>query len=316
MQNKQTRQGYADALIELGEEMPELVVLDADVAKATKTCDFQKVFPNRFFNCGSQEQNLLSVAAGLALEGFVPFASTFGVFATCRAGDQLRNSIAYPKANVKVAATHCGSSTGGDGASHQANEDIAIARSFPNMTVIVPGDYEEAKLATKAAAKFTGPVYLRFGRDTYPVVESIHGDFIIGRAKVLRDGLDVTIVTTGIMVNEGLQAAEILDAKGYSAFVIHMPTVKPLDGEVLVKAARQTRGVVTAEEHSIIGGLGEAVAGFICEAHPLPVRRVGVNDIFGESGTSQELLDLHGLRAATIVKNALMILEGDGKVVA
>jgi transketolase len=313
MRNKQTRQGYADALIELGEEMPELVVLDADVAKATKTCDFQKVYPTRFFNCGSQEQNLLSVAAGLALEGFVPFASTFGVFATCRAGDQLRNSIAYPKANVKIAATHCGSSTGGDGASHQANEDIAIARSLPNMTVIVPGDYEEAKLATKAAARFTGPVYLRFGRDTYPVVESIHGEFIIGKAKVLREGLDVTIVTTGIMVNEGLQAAEILDAKGYSAFVIHMPTVKPLDGEVLVKAARQTRGVVTAEEHSIIGGLGEAVAGFISEAHPLPVRRVGVKDIFGESGTSQELLDLHGLRAANIVKNALMILEGHGK---
>jgi transketolase len=316
MRNRQTRQGYADALIELGEEMPELVVLDADVAKATKTCDFQKVFPTRFFNCGSQEQNLLSVAAGLALEGFVPFASTFGVFATCRAGDQLRNSIAYPKANVKVSATHCGSSTGGDGASHQANEDIAIARSFPNMTVIVPGDYEEAKLATKAAAKFTGPVYLRFGRDTYPVVESIHCDFIIGRAKVLRDGRDVTIVTTGIMVNEGLKAAEILEAKGYSSYLIHMPTVKPLDREVLLQAARQTRGVVTAEEHSIIGGLGEAVASFISEASPSPVRRVGVNDIFGESGTSQELLDLHGLRAATIVKNALMILEGDGKVVA
>ena len=314
MQSKQTRQGYADALIELGSEMPELVVLDADVAKATKTCDFEKAFPARFFNCGTQEQNLLSVAAGLALEGFVPFATTFGVFATCRAGDQLRNSIAYPKVNVKVAATHCGSSTGGDGASHQVNEDIAIARSFPNMTVIVPGDYEEAKLATKAAARFTGPVYLRFGRDTYPVVEAIHGDFTIGEAKLLCEGDDITIITTGIMVSEGLKAAQMLDAKGYSARVIHMPTVKPLHDDVLLQAARQTRGIITAEEHSIIGGLGEAVASLICETYPIPVRRVGVNDIFGQSGTSQELLDLHGLRAANILEKALMILEGSGKV--
>lgn len=316
MQSKQTRQGYADALIELGKEMPELVVLDADVSKGTKTCDFEKVFPTRFFNCGTQEQNLLSVAAGLALEGFVPFASTFGVFATCRAGDQLRSSIAYPKANVKVAATHCGSSTGGDGASHQANEDIAIARSFPNMTVIVPGDYEEARLATKAAAKFVGPVYLRFGRDTYPVVEAIHGPFIIGEAKVLRHGRDLTIVTTGIMVKEGLEAAEILETRGYSAAIIHMPTVKPLDGAVLLQIAAQTRGIVTAEEHSIIGGLGEAVASFMAEAYPMPLRRVGVNDVFGESGTAKELLDLHGLRAKNIVEKALMILESDGKAVA
>ncbi|MGB8477435.1 MAG: transketolase family protein [Acidobacteriaceae bacterium] len=310
MQNKQTRQGYADALIELGDEMPELVVLDSDVAKATKTCDFEKAFARRFFNCGIQEQNLLSVAAGLALEGFVPFASSFGVFATSRAGDQLRSSIAYPNANVKVAATHCGSSTGADGASHQANEDIAIARSLPNMTVIVPGDYEEARLATKAAARLNGPVYLRLGRDTYPVVEPIHGDFIIGRAKVLHEGRDITIVTTGIMVSEGLKAAQMLEARGYSVFVIHMPTVKPLDEEALLRAARQTRGFVTAEEHSVIGGLGEAVAGCLSEKHPTPVRRVGVKDIFGESGTAQELLDLNGLRAANIVENALTILEG------
>jgi transketolase len=316
MPNKQTRQGYADALIELGEAMPELVVLDADVSKGTKTCDFEKVFPKRFFNCGTQEQNLLSVAAGLAREGFIPFASTFGVFATCRAADQLRNSIAYPKANVKVAATHCGSSTGGDGASHQANEDIAITRSFPNMTVLVPGDYEEARLATIAAAKFVGPVYLRFGRDTYPVVEAIHGSFVIGKAKVLRPGRDVTIVTTGIMAKEGWEAATILEARGYSAFVIHMPTVKPLDGTTLLQAARQTRGIVTAEEHSIIGGLGEAVASFMSDVFPMPVRRVGVNDIFGESGTAQELLDLHGLRAKNIVEKALTILESDGKAIA
>ncbi|HZQ20541.1 MAG TPA: transketolase family protein [Terriglobales bacterium] len=310
METKQTRQGYADALIELGAEIPTLVVLDADVAKATKTCDFEERFPDRFFNCGVQEQNLLSVAAGMALEGFVPFASTFGVFATCRAGDQLRNSIAYPKVNVKVAVTHCGSSTGGDGASHQANEDIAIARSFPNITVLVPGDYQEAKLATRAAARLNGPVYLRLGRDTYPVVEAIHGDFTIGKAKVVRDGRDITIITTGIMVSEGLEAAEMLEWKGYSASVIHMPTVKPLDTEVLLEAAHQTRGIVTAEEHSIIGGLGEAVAGFTSENHPIPVQRVGVNDLFGESGKSKELLDLHGLRARNIVEKALMILEG------
>lgn len=310
METRQTRQGYADALIELGAEIPTLVVLDADVAKATKTCDFQERFPDRFFNCGVQEQNLLSVAAGMALEGFVPFASTFGVFATCRAGDQLRNSIAYPNVNVKVAVTHCGSSTGGDGASHQANEDIAIARSFPNVTVLVPGDYQEAKLATRAAARLNGPVYLRFGRDTYPVVEAIHGTFTIGKAKVLRDGRDITIITTGIMVSEGLKAAEMLEGKGYSASVIHMPTIKPLDTEALLQAAHQTRGIVTAEEHSIIGGLGEAVAGFTSENHPIPVQRVGVNDLFGESGKCKELLDLHGLRARNILEKALMILEG------
>jgi transketolase len=312
MQFKETRQGYADALIELGREMPNLIVLDTDVAKATKTCNFEKVFPARFFNCGVQEQNMLSVAAGFALEGFIPFATTFGVFATCRAGDQLRNSIAYPKLNVKVAATHCGSSTGGDGASHQANEDIAIVRSFPNMTVVVPGDYEEARLATKAAARFKGPIYLRFGRDVYPVVKEIHGEFTIGKAKILRDGRDVAIVTTGIMVGEGLQAADALKNKGYDARVIHMPTVKPLDTDVVLQAALETRGIVTAEEHSIVGGLGEAVAAFLSENHPTRIRRVGVNDIFGESGTAQELLDLHGLRAKDIFAKALALLEGNG----
>lgn len=309
MQGKQTRRGYTDALIELAPEIPDLVVLDADVAKATTTCDFQKAFPNRFFNCGVQEQNLLSVAAGLALEGFIPFATTFGVFATCRAGDQLRNSIAYPKVNVKVVATHCGSSTGGDGASHQANEDIAITRSFPNMTVIVPGDYEEARLATKAIARFNGPVYLRLGRDSYPVVEEIHGGFTIGKAKLVRDGHDIAIITTGIMVSEGIKAADALTAEGISVRLIHMPTVKPLDTAALLAAARETRGIVTAEEHSIIGGLGEAVAGFLADMHPTRVCRVGVNDIFGESGTAQELFDLHGLRARNIVAKARDILK-------
>lgn len=305
---KQTRQGYVDALIELAAELPNLVVLDADVAKATKTEQFEKAFPDRFFNCGVQEQNMLSAAAGLALEGKIPFASTFGVFATCRAGDQLRNSIAYPKLNVKIGATHCGISTGGDGASHQANEDIAIARSLPNMTILVPGDYEEARLATKAAARFDGPVYLRFGRDNYPVVPQIHGAFEIGKAKLLRKGTDISILTTGIMVSEGLKAADELEKDGYSVRVLHLPTVKPLDVDAIVNAARETGGIVTAEEHSIIGGLGEAVAAVVAEYHPCRLHRVGVQDVFGESGHAEELLDKYGLRARDIVAAARRML--------
>ena len=308
MEYKHTRQGYVDGLIELARETRNLVVLDSDVSKATKTVDFEAVYPDRFFNCGVQEQNMLSVAAGLALEGFLPFATTFGVFATCRAGDQMRNSIAYPKANVKIGATHCGISTGGDGASHQSIEDIAIARSFPNMTVLVPGDYEEAKLATKAAAYYHGPVYLRFGRDQYPIVNEIHGSFEIGRAKLLRNGTDVTIITTGIMVSEGLSAADTLEAQGYSTRVIHFPTIKPLDVQAVITAAKETKGIVTVEEHSILGGLGEAVAGVVCESYPCSVIRVGVLDTFGESGQMKELFDKYGLRAKNIIDAAKNIL--------
>ena len=309
MECKQTRQGYADGLLALAEEFSNLVVLDCDVAKATRTADFQAVYPERFFNCGVQEQNMLSVAAGLALEGFLPFASTFGVFATCRAGDQLRNSIAYPRLNVKIGATHCGITTGGDGASHQSNEDIAITRSFPNMTVLVPGDYEEAKQATIAAARYIGPVYIRFGRDTYPVVKSIHGSFTIGKGKLLRQGSDISIISTGIMVSEALLAADILSEEGYSITVLHFPTVKPMDVESVLNAARSTRGIVTCEEHSIIGGLGEAVSAIVSEFYPCPVIRVGVMDRFGESGTASELLDKYGLRAGNIVAAAKKIIK-------
>jgi transketolase len=309
MEYKATKQGYADALIELGHENEKILVMDADVAKATLTEQFEAVFPDRFFNCGVQEQNMLSAAAGLALEGFIPFASTFGVFATCRAGDQMRSSIAYPKLNVKIGVTHCGISVGGDGASHQSNEDISMARTLPNMTVIVPGDYEEARLATHAAAKMHGPVYLRFGRDKYPVVPAIHGSFEIGKAKTIRQGNDITIITTGILVNEGLLAAKSLEEKGYSARVIHMHTIKPLDEEVILSAARETKGIVTVEEHSILGGLGEAVAGIVAENHPCPVQRVGVMDTFGESGQSQELLDIYGLRAPDVFEKAMKILS-------
>jgi len=309
VERKQTRQGYVDGLIELAAEDERVLVLDSDVAKATKTCDFGKLYPERFFNCGVQEANMMAVAAGLAIEGYIPYASTFGVFASCRAADQVRNSIAYPKLNVKIGATHCGITVGADGASHQANEDIAIMRSFPNMTVLVPGDYEEAKSATKAAAAVEGPVYLRFGRDWYPLVEEIHGDFDVGRSKLLRDGTDVTIVTTGIMVSEGLKAADALAESGYAARVIHMPTVKPLDAEALVRAARETKGLVTAEEHSVIGGLGEAVAGLLAERCPTKVLRIGMRDVFGQSGRADELLDLYGLRAADIVAQAMKIID-------
>ena len=304
-----TRQGYVDALRKLARKREDILVLDADVAKATQTFEFQEEFPDRFFNCGVQEQNMMSVAAGLAMEGFVPFASTFGVFATCRAGDQLRNSIAYPNANVKIGATHCGITTGGDGASHQANEDIAIVRAMPNFTILVPGDYEEARRATIASASITGPVYLRFGRDAYPVVPDIHGKFIIGKAKKLRSGSDIALITTGIMVSEGISAADQLAQENIAATLLHVPTVKPLDEEAILEVAKETQGIVVLEEHSMIGGLGEAVAGLVSEHHPCQVIRMGMPDVFGQSGQAQELLDIYGLRAAQMVINAKKILK-------
>lgn len=303
-ERRHTRQGYADALIELARNDQRILVLDSDVAKATKTCDFEAVFPDRFFNCGVQEGNMMCVAAGLAIEGFIPFATTFATFAAFRAGDMVRNSIAYPKLNVKIGATHGGITTGGDGASHQCNEDIAVMRSLPNMTVLVPGDYEEARLATRAAASLHGPVYIRTGRDAYPVVPGIHDGFSIGKAKRLRDGSDLTIVTTGILVSEGLAAADTLAAEGLSVRVLHMPTVKPIDEEELLRAARETRAFVTAEEHNILGGLGEAVGAVLAEHQPRPLCRIGVRDLFGESGQAGELMDRYGLRAADIVRAA------------
>jgi transketolase len=310
MDFKHTKLGYSQALVELAEAMPELVVLDADVSKATSTCDFESRFPDRFFNCGTAEQNELSVAAGLALEGLLPFASTFGMFATGRAADQFRNSIAYPNLNVKIGATHSGLTTGGDGASHQANEDIAMARALPNVTVLVPGDIEEARLATLAAARHQGPCYLRFGRDQYPVVPEIHSPVEIGKAKILRPGGRIVVVSTGILVSEAIQACDQLERSGVRAGLLHYPCVKPFDVETLVQMAKGAVGVVTAEEHSIIGGLGEAVASCLAEHCPRPVRRVGVMDCFGESGQAQELMDRYGLRAEVIVEQAQAILRG------
>ncbi len=306
---RQTRKGYAEALIELARQDERILVLDSDVAKATRTCDFAAVFPERFFDCGVQEGNMMCVAAGLALEGFIPFATTFATFAAFRAGDMVRNSIAYPKANVKIGATHAGISTGGDGASHQCNEDIAVMRSLPHMTVLVPGDYEEARQATLAAARWQGPVYIRLGRDSYPVVPELHGGFLIGKAKRLRDGRDLTLISTGIMAFEALEAAARLAEQGLSARVIHMPTVKPLDQEEILRAARETGGIVTAEDHNVLGGLGEAVAAVVAAACPCPVRRVGVRDVFGESGQAGELLDWFGLRAADICREAMLLMQ-------
>ena len=309
METKKTRRGYVDALLELAESDPRVLVLDADVAKATSTYLFEEAYPDRFFNCGTAEQNELSVSAGLALEGFIPFASTFGMFATARAADQFRNSIAYPNLNVKVGATHCGLTTGGDGASHQSNEDIAMTRALPNVTVLVPGDYEEARQATLAAGRMEGPCYLRFGRDFYPVVPEIHNGFVIGRAKVLRPGGTIVIVSTGIMVSEALKAADLLKGMGIEAGVLHYPTIKPFDGTALVEAADGAKGIVTIEEHSIIGGLGEAVASCLAENRPRPLRRVGMQDVFGESGQAPELLDKFGLRAKNVVEKALELLK-------
>ena len=309
MEFKHTKIGYSQALIELAPVHPELVVLDADVAKATSTCEFEERFPDQFVNCGTAEQNELSVAAGLALEGMLPFASTFGMFATMRAADQLRNSIAYPNLNVKIGATHSGLTTGGDGASHQVNEDIAMVRTLPNMTVLVPGDMEEARLATHAAAKHVGPCYLRFGRDQYPVVPEIHSPVVIGKAKILRTEGPILLISTGIMVSEVLKASDLLKDRGIAAAVLHYPCIKPFDEETLLAFARNAKGVVTAEEHSVIGGLGDAVCSCLCKHFPLPVLKVGVEDCFGESGQAQELMDKYGLRASNIVAKAEMLLQ-------
>ena len=308
MQYKETRQGYVDGLVELAADNEAILVLDSDVAKATRTYVFEAAYPDRYFNCGVQEANMISVAAGLAIEGYIPYATTFGVFASCRAADQVRNSIAYPKVNVKIGVSHCGITVGADGASHQSNEDIAIMRSFPNMTILVPGDYEEAKAATLAAAEVDGPVYIRCGRDKYPVVPEIHGEFVVGKARSLRKGTDVTIVTTGILVSEALKAADMLAEQNCSAGVIHMPTVKPLDEDALLQAAEETKGLVTVEEHTVLGGLGEAVAGFLSETLPTKVKRIGMKDEFGQSGTAGELLDFYGMRAKNIVAEALSIV--------
>lgn len=297
-----TRESYGNALAALGQEHEDLVVLDADLAGATKTSTFKKAFPDRFFDCGIAEGNMMAVAAGLAAAGMVPFASTFAMFAAGRAFEQVRNSIGYPHLNVKIGATHGGISVGEDGASHQCCEDFALMRSIPGMTVMCPADDVEAKAAVKAAYEFEGPVYIRFGRSATPVFHDEDSfEFRIGKGEVLQDGNDVAIIATGLMTYEAIKAGEMLREKGINARVINLCTIKPLDEELILKAAEECGKVVTCEEHSIIGGLGEAVSALLSEKCPTPVRRIGVNDEFGHSGPAADLLKQFGLSAENIV---------------
>lgn len=295
-----TRDAYGDVLIELGKENGDIVVLDADLSKSTKTAGFAKAFPERFFNMGIAEQNLLGTAAGLSLGGKIPFASTFAVFATGRAFEQIRNTIAYPKLNVKIAASHAGLTVGEDGASHQSIEDIALMRSLPNMTVLVPTDAVETKKAVRAAAAMTGPVYIRLGRPGVPAVFDEDYDYQIGRMAILREGSDAAVLANGSMVSTALTAADLLASEGISLSVAAVHTVKPLDTAAVISLARRTGALVTAEEHSIIGGLGSAVAEAVSGEYPVPIVRVGVKDSFGESGTPAELLQAYGLDAPSV----------------
>ena len=296
-----TRESYGNALVELGKEHDNLVVLDADLAEATKTGMFKKAFPERHIDCGIAESNMIGIAAGLASTGKVPFCSSFAMFAAGRAFEQVRNSVGYPHLNVKIGATHAGISVGEDGASHQCNEDIALMRVIPGMTIINPSDDVEAKAAVKAAYEMEGPVYLRFGRLAVPVInDRPEYKFEIGKGIVLREGSDVTIIATGLEVNESLEAAKMLEADGISAQVINIHTIKPLDTELVVSAAKKTGKVVTVEEHSVIGGLGGAVAETLAEQCPTKMLRIGVMDTFGESGPAVKLLEKYGLDAAGI----------------
>ena len=299
-----TREGYGKALVELGAEHDNLVVLDADLAGATKTGVFQKAFPNRHFNCGIAEADMMCMAAGMATTGLVPFASSFAMFAAGRAFEQIRNSIGYPMLNVKIGATHGGISVGEDGASHQCCEDFALMRSIPGMTIICPADSVEAEAATKAAFELNGPVYLRFGRLAIPVFHEEGFKFEIGKGEVLREGTDVAIIANGLLTYEAIQAGEILAQKGIHAMIINMATVKPLDEALVLEAARKCGRVITCEEHSVIGGLGEAVCSLLSEKLPTPVKRIGVNDEFGYSGPAAQLLKLFGLSAEHIVEVA------------
>lgn len=299
-----TREAYGSALAEFGAIYKDLVVFDADLAEATKTIKFKKAFPERFFDCGIAEGNMISVAAGLAATGKIPFVSSFAMFSAGRAFEQIRNSVAYPHLNVKIGATHAGISVGEDGATHQCLEDIALMRSIPGMTIINPADATEARLAVEAAIKFDGPVYMRFGRLAIPVIFDESYKFEIGRGVKLTDGNDVTIVATGLMVHEAIAASELLKADGISARVINIATIKPLDRDIIINAARETGAIVTAEEHNIIGGLGSAVCELLSEACPTPVLRVGTNDVFGRSGKVPPLLEMYGLTAANIAERA------------
>lgn len=299
-----TRDAYGKALVEFGRDNENIVVLDADLAAATKTCIFAKEFTERFFDCGIAENNMMGVAAGLALSGKVPFASTFAMFAAGRSFDQVRNSIGYPHANVKIGATHGGITVGEDGATHQCLEDFALMRTIPGMTVMSPADAVEARLMVKAAIEMEGPVYMRFGRAAVPVIFDENYKFEIGRGVKLVDGTDVSIIANGIEVPEAIKAAEMLKAEGISASVVNMATIKPIDCDLVIEEAKRCGCIVTCEEHNIIGGLGAAVVEVVCETVPVPVFRVGSDDCFGRSGSAMELLSMFGMDAAAICAKA------------
>lgn len=299
-----TRAGFGNALVKLGAERDDFVVLDADLAAATQTGMFKKAYPDRFYDCGIAEQNMIGIAAGIAATGKKVVCSSFAMFAAGRAFEQVRNSVGYPHLNVIIGATHAGISVGEDGATHQCCEDIALMRTIPGMTIINPADAVEAEKAVIAALELDGPVYMRFGRLAVPVIFDDGYKFEIGKSVELRAGSDVTIIATGLMVNEALKAHEILKNEGINARIINMHTIKPLDSEAVIKAAKETGAVVTAEEHSVIGGLGSAVSELLGEECPVPVLKLGVYDTFGHSGPANDLLDEFGLRAADIVKKA------------
>lgn len=309
IKNVATRVGYGEALVELGKERDDFLVLDADLAAATQTGMFKKAFPERFYDCGIAEANMMSIAAGIAATGKKVICSSFAMFAAGRAFEQVRNSIGYPHLNVIIGATHAGISVGEDGATHQCCEDIALMRTIPGMTIINPADATEAKKAVRAALELDGPVYMRFGRLAVPVIFGDDYSFEVGKGVQLKDGNDVTIIATGLMVNEALGAYELLKNEGINARIINMHTIKPLDKEIILKAAKETGAIVTAEEHSVIGGLGSAVSETVCEEYPVPVVKLGVYDTFGHSGPAVKLLDEFGLRAVNIAEKAKKAIE-------
>ena len=307
---KATRESYGEALTELAEKYPNLVVLDADLAAATKTGIFKKKYPSRFFDCGIAEANMMGVASGLATSGFIPFASTFAMFAAGRAFEIVRNSIGYPHTNVKIGATHAGISVGEDGATHQCNEDIALMRTIPEMVIINPADDVEARQAVESAILHDGPVYMRFGRLAVPIINDKDTyKFELGKGVTLKDGNDVTIVATGLMVNESLMACDMLKKDGINARVVNIHTIKPIDKDLICKCAEDTGLIITDEEHSIIGGLGSAVSEVVSENYPVPVVKIGVNDVFGHSGPAVDLLKEFGLSAENIYNTTKSAIE-------
>lgn len=306
---KATRDAYGEALVELGEKRQDIVVLDADLSGSTKTIEFKKKFPDRFFNVGVAEQNLVGHAAGLALAGFTPFASSFAMFLSGRAWEIVRNSVVYPQLNVKLVASHGGITVGEDGASHQCIEDFATMRVIPEMTVICPSDFYETKQVIHKIAEYKGPVYVRVGRPAIPVIPRENYHFEIGKAEKMASGEDVCIIACGVMVGESLLAVELLKKEGISASLLNMATIKPLDKNAILEEAKKCKAIVTAEEHNIIGGLGSAVAELIAEEYPIPVVRLGMKDSFGKSGTWSALMDYFGLRATNIVEHAKKAIE-------